>query len=162
MKYIHLGKSGKYTIVDDSDYEFLNQFKWSLSSNGYAVTYKYIPAINKSVFVRMHRVLMLLSSSSPTCTSLMVDHINNNKLDNRKSNLRICTKSLNEANKVRINNKTGYRGIYTYGEKFCAAISKDGNRYYLGVFESSKDAARAYNKKAEELYGEYASLNKIV
>lgn len=162
MKKIYLGKSTKYTMVDDADYMFLKQFSWYLSTSGYAVTNKHIPALNKSLTVRMHRVLMLLSSTSSQASGLIVDHINDDKLDNRKANLRICTKSLNEANKVRDDNKTGYRGVYVFGDKYGASIAKDRKSHYLGLYNTAIEAAQAYNKKATELHGEFAQLNKII
>lgn len=89
-----------------------------------------------------------------------VDHINHDKLDNRKSNLRIVTQQQNLMNrKVFKNNKTGFKGVSVYGEKYRASIRKNGKREYLGFFKNPIDAAKAYDKRAIELFGEYAVLN---
>lgn len=98
-----------------------------------------------------------------------VDHINSNPLDNRKSNLRIVTRQQNNWNasktKVKNNIKTSskYKGVYWAGNdnKWRVEITKDCKRYRMGYFKNEEDAARAYNLKASELFGEYAKLNEI-
>ena len=90
-----------------------------------------------------------------------VDHANGNKLDNRRENLRICTQSENKANqKVRKDSTTGYKGVHrTPAGTFCVAVTKDGVPHRLGTFPDPESAARAYDDKAVELFGEYAATN---
>jgi len=102
----------------------------------------------------LHRIIM-----NP-CRNMVVDHINGDGLDNRKSNLRVCTQAKNLANKRKNKySKSRYKGVVkqSNGSKFVARC-KD---IYLGSFVSEHEAAAAYNKKALELFGEYAYINKI-
>ena len=95
---------GKSAIVSDSDFEYLNQFKWCISPNGYAI--RNIIVNGKKTQERMHRVIAKIPLGKFT------DHINGDKLDNRNFNLRIATKSQNAANaKLQINNTSGFRGV---------------------------------------------------
>jgi len=91
-----------------------------------------------------------------------VDHINHNGFDNRRCNLRICSRSQNAKNsKIRKNNTSGYNGV-TFdkrAKKWRAQIWKDNCRIHIGLFEDKKIAARAVDKKAVELFGEFAVLN---
>lgn len=87
----------------------------------------------------------------------IVDHINNNPLDNRILNLRICNDTLNSHNK-QIKEGT-YRGVSKNGKNFAAKIAKDGKQYNLGTFKTQKEAAKAYDKKAKELYENEAKTN---
>ena len=91
-----------------------------------------------------------------------VDHINQNKLDNRKSNLRLCSHSQNGINKYKqSNNSSGFKGVCfnKRRQKFMAFINKDKKRTYIGYFETAEEAGKAYDKKAKELFGEFACLN---
>jgi len=90
MRLIQLTK-GKQTIVDDDDYEELNQFKWRVTHNGYVFRVKKINGFNRRIL--MHRVV------NQTPDELITDHINRDKLDNRKSNLRSVTNSVNMLNR---------------------------------------------------------------
>jgi len=94
----------KFAIVDDEDYEYLMQHKWHYSM-GYASAEIYISP-TKRKRLKMHRVIMKPPDH------LVVDHINHDTLDNRKENLRICTKQQNEMNqKIRINKESKYKGV---------------------------------------------------
>lgn len=151
MKKILLNNNN-YAIVDDEDFEFLNKFNWHKSETGYAVR------CEKRKTIRMHRLIVNCPDD------MLVDHINGNRLDNRKQNLRICTFNENIRNrKKHKNNSSGYKGVsYHKGKKkFQCRISYNGIRINLGNYECAKEAAIAYNKKAVELYGEFALLNEI-
>lgn len=157
MKKIALsGKrgKGKYTLVDDEDFERVKDYSWSLLRGGY------VRSNIGSRTIYLHRVIMLVREDE------MVDHKNHNKLDNRKQNLRICTQSQNLANK-RVKNLTkntsGYKGVNWHfaSKKWMARVQQNKKQIYLGLFNDIKKAALAYNKKAMELYGEFAYLNKI-
>lgn len=93
---------------------------------------------------------------------MQVDHINHDRADNRKSNLRICTKDENRRNAIKTKrNTTGYKGVvkYAVGSKFRAQIGYDKKKMHIGTFETAEEAARAYDLKAKQLFGEFANLN---
>jgi len=159
MKKIELTQ-GKVALVDDEDFEMLSQYKWHYVKPGYAARSQYCGGGRSSHKVKvtpMHREIM----DSPD--GKMIDHKNHDGLDNRKSNLRICTRTENRRNSVRHkNNKSGYKGVWQEGKKFRSAIwIKDEKRNRnLGTFETAIQAAKAYNKHAKAVFGEFAFLNK--
>ena len=138
MKYIKLTK-GKRAIVDDEDYEYLNQFKWRFSSNGYA---------NTSVkTIGMHRLV------NNTPQGLDTDHINGNKLDNRRSNLRSVTRSQNMLNvKPQTNNTSGCTGVGKRGDKWYARININRKERWLGSFNTFHKAVRARRSAERDIY----------
>lgn len=93
-----------------------------------------------------------------------VDHIDQDKTNNKIENLRECTKPQNVVNsQVRRDNPLGFKGV-TYHKatnKFAAQTSKGGKRLHIGLYETPEEAARAYNEKAKEIFGDYAQLNKV-
>jgi hypothetical protein len=157
MKLIPLTK-GKFAKVDDSDFDMLSKYKWHYG--GYWKITGYAARRNGKYgeTIMMHRVVL------NTKDKRQIDHKNGDKLDNRKENLRLCTRSQNLANsKIRINNTSGFKGICWYEDrkKWFTYINCQKKRYCLGYFSSKLDAALAYNKKSAELFGEFAYLNKI-
>jgi len=152
IKLSQLGKNkGKFVaLVDDEDYEYLNQFRWSASKQGTRIYAKRYSKIKNEK--RMHRLIM------NTPDGMEVDHIDHNGLNNQKSNLRICNRSQNSANKKPMGGRK-YRGICHHGGKVLSYIAKDGEQINLGSYETEDEAAKAYDKKALELYGEFANLN---
>tara|TARA_R110002126_G_scaffold2337_2_gene13445 strand:+ start:3380 stop:3886 length:507 start_codon:yes stop_codon:yes gene_type:complete len=160
MKEIQLTQ-GKVALVDDEDYEYLNQWKWYANKFGnifYAV--KNIKIFKGKIRpVLMHRFL-----SNNKNTKMHTDHINGDGLDNRKINLRICTHSQNLMNRgASINNKTGYKGV-SYDKKqnkFKAQIGVNKKNITLLRTNNPIDAARAYNTAAQKYHGEFAQLNVI-
>ncbi len=104
----------------------------------------------------MHRLIL----NAPD--GIQVDHVNRNRLDNRRSNLRIATDLQNHFNTVkRSHNTTGYKGVSRYHklDRWYARIALHGKVYYLGIHNSPEEAARAYDAKARELFGEFAWTN---
>lgn len=90
-----------------------------------------------------------------------VDHINHDTLDNRKSNLRLCSHQENMCNS-QPKGQSEYKGVYpTDWGTWCAAVTVNGERFYLGSFPSEQDAAAAYNKAAKDKHGEFANLNNL-
>jgi len=86
-----------------------------------------------------------------------LDHINQDKSDNRIKNLRVATRSQNRANTPkRSNNKSGYKGVRASGNKFCATIKYQGKAYHLGTYDDAFTANTAYRGAAIILYGEFA------
>lgn len=160
MKYIVL-TSGATVKVDDEDFEFLNDFKWGqLGSKSGKLTYacRGVRVNGKYSKILMHRELM----GNPE--GKMIDHINGDKLDNQKSNLRIVDRAKNLQNsKLRSDSKGKYKGVRkVYKEGFNARIQiAPGKRLFLGYFKTEKEAALAYNEAAKKYFGEYAKLNKL-
>lgn len=92
----------------------------------------------------------------------IVDHVNQDTKDNRTSNLRIATYSENCANKKKLPNKTSkFKGVCfdKLRNKWMATANKDGQHFYLGRFEKEEDAAKAYDKRAKEFWGDFAVTN---
>lgn len=151
---------GKVALVDDEDFDYLNQWKWyanNLKGKFYAVRSE---SINKKYTgcLLMHRVIM-----NPT-KGLVVDHINGDTLNNQKNNLRNCTHADNIKNqKLSISNKTGFRGVswHKNNKVYESRIRSNNISYYIGSFNNPIDAAKAYNEAAIKFHGEFANLNKI-
>ncbi len=153
MKKIKLTKD-KFSLVDDSDFEWLNGFKWMFFSSGYAVRF------DKGVYIPMHRFIM------KTPKGMFTDHINGNPLDNRRSNLRICTAGENRLNMcIPKNNTSGYKGVckfkYSKSLPWTARININKKRFHLGYFKNPEDAAVAYNEAAIKYHGQFARLNNL-
>ena len=154
MKKIKLTK-GKFALVDDEDFEYLNQWRWGVSSSGYARRCQHIRlGVNKykAQYIWMHRLV------NDTPNDLFTDHINRDKLDNRKENLRNTNKSLNGLNRDKIcTNTSGVYGVHfeSQTKKWRAEIRVDGKRFSLGRFNNIKDAAFA-RKEAESKVDFYA------
>jgi len=105
----------------------------------------------------MHRVIM----NPPK--SMLVDHKNRNTLDNRRCNLRICSRSQNNSNCIDKNNGDHFKGIWFHkqSQKWCAEIMINSKRIYLGIFITPEEAALVYNEAAKKYFGEFARLNEI-
>lgn len=155
MKYIPLTQ-GKRAVVDDDIYEYLACWDWHYagpSGGGYAKRADWDNG--KMKIIRMHHVVL------PLKDGLVCDHINGNRIDNRRENLRLVTKSQNMRNQgISARNKTGYKGVSKHQGKYRAYINVEKKQRHLGVFEDKKEAADAYNKAALIYFGEYSRLNK--
>lgn len=153
MKEIQLTK-GFVALVDDEDFHWINQWKWCYA-NGYARRRQYV-GNGRYVSFSMHRFIIGLETND----GKIVDHINGEKTDNRKSNLRICSNAQNKSNcKQYANNKSGYKGVYKEkkGHKYSAQIRVNGKIFYLGSFSDPKEAHAAYVNAAIEMKGEFAN-----
>lgn len=114
--------------------------------------YKVIRVLEKTYHV--HRLGWLLHYGT---LPKMLDHINQDKADNRIVNLRIATPSENRSNsKVRSDSATGLKGVQPSGKKFMASVTKEGSRYYLGTYDTAHEAHCAYKGASIILYGEFA------
>ena len=150
MKTIQLTQ-GYEAIVDDEDYELYGSQSWHYS-HGYA-TRK-----TRAGTVYLHRLILGDSLDE-------VDHINGDKLDNRKVNLRFATHSQNNMNKPRqSNNTTGFKGVHQLKStgKFQAYIKRNGKRMHLGTYTTALDAARAYVAVSEILFKEFNYKGKRI
>jgi hypothetical protein len=152
-------------LVDDDDYELVNQYRWRpmpMQSNQdgfYAATNTIRPhhpsgRINVSTTMRMHNLI----TGWPR-----VDHKNHNGLDNRRKNLRPATASQNGGNqrKSALRTSSQFKGVSREDSKWCAQIKVKGVKYRLGLFVAEEDAAQAYNAAAVEAFGEYAHINDM-
>jgi hypothetical protein len=165
VKQVHL-THGFVALVDDEDFERVNAHAWSVMNHGAAQA-----RIGKAR-VQMHRFILDLTQDDKR----IVDHINHNRLDNRRCNLRIVTHAENCANRVPhkgrpfkgvIDNRRGkpvlldgpWARSRTPKKRYRAQIVADGVLYNLGSYPTEEEAARAYDRKAIELHGEYALLN---
>jgi hypothetical protein len=145
-------------IIDAEDYERCKQYKWTgtLSAQGNMI-------VMCNGLSYLNEFIMNFKSTSTMC----VDHKNGNTLDNRKENLQIITMQQNQIKKkMQKNNTSGYRGVTWYvnpgkTSAWLAQIYFNYKRYHLGYFKTKEEAALAYNKKAKELFGKFAVLNKI-
>jgi hypothetical protein len=140
---------GRFALVDDADFEALSKRRWSYNQ-GYAV--HYVPGSTQMMF--MHRLIM----TPPP--DLQVDHINQNRLDNRRSNLRFATRSQNQANKgIQINNTSGYKGVTCHNGRWEVRIRVNGRRLHLSHYDDPVVAAQVYDAAARRFYGEFATVN---
>ena len=161
MKHI---KTGKYrsdakrkwlVMVDDDDYEYLNQFNWHTDKEGSVNSWRGSKN-NKSVL--LPRLIMKAPAN------LEVDHIDGNRLNNQKSNLRLATSSQNKMNRgPRKDNKSGYKGVSWHKQRnqWTARIMANGKYQHLGLFGNILDAVKTYNEAAIKYFGEFAWINKI-
>lgn len=148
MKRILLTR-GKYALVDDEDFDWLtSNWKWHFSS-GYAQTNFRLDDGGR-ITMKLHRLLISVPAGSE------LDHINGDGLDNRRVNLRLCTHQENMRNRPKNKNKAGYKGVYKNHARWQAAIKHNGKKIYLGNFSKPEEAAKAYDLKAKELFGEFA------
>lgn len=153
MKEITLSQD-KVALVDDEDFEYLSQWKWSAYKAKNNKFYAHRKEFgNKTVI--MHRLIMKAKGRE-----VQIDHINNNGLDNRRCNLRLATNSQNGFNKkVRRDSGTGIKGAFYVGQNrekpYVARITINGKRKHLGYFYTAQQAGEAYKNAARELQGEF-------
>ena len=143
-----------FTIVDDEDFEELSKHKWCVMK----LRYGFAAVRRKSgKTILMHRQI----TNAPK--SMDVDHINHDTLFNCRCNLRVCTNSQNHQNQRKTRGTSKYKGVSWYKDrqKWCAEICLNYKKYRLGTFINEIDAAKAYDKKAKELFGEFAKLNDV-
>lgn len=144
---------GKFAIVDAEDYDRLSQYQWYASKC--KNTFYALRHTGRATIV-MHRQIMHAPKG------VLCDHKNHNGLDNRKTNLRLCTNAQNSFNrKPKTNGTSKYKGVcwHKSNRKWSARVSCNGRLYNLGYFDNQIDAAIAYDRKAEQIFGEFAYLN---
>ena len=151
-------------LFDLEDYDLIKDYCWCVRPCNHGrgtyksvCTWKCNTSGNKRQKLSMHRVVLGVED-----LSIIVDHINRNPLDNRKSNLRTCTAHQNSFNSgTKIDNK--YKGVFQYrdGVRWVAQIGFDYHTHHLGIFDTPEQAALAYNEAAKKYYGEFAYLNDV-
>ena len=143
----------KYTVLyDDIDHSLVSQFTWRIHPRSanlhYAITHIKLPDGRRST-QHMHTMI-----AGPG-----VDHINHNGLDNRRTNLRPATPSLQGANRRPQVHSSRFKGVYRQGKVWRAEIQINNRSHPLGQFSSEEEAARTYDDAAREAWGDYAFLN---
>ena len=154
MKAVVLTK-GKIAIVDDDDFDEIAKHKWYYNC-GYAKRHTRLGKGGKREVFLMHRVI------AKTPAGMDTDHKNHDKLDNRKENLRCCLHSQNMANTRKYSvNKSGYKGVYwaKHTKKWRAQIRLKSVKIHVGYFHTKEASAAAYDRKAKEIWGEFAKTN---
>jgi hypothetical protein len=144
-RWIQLGKNG-FVLVDEDKFDELNKHRW-LQYKKYAYTFI------DGKRIHMHRML----TNAPPRQE--VDHKNANTLDNRTENLRLATRQHNAMNRMNRPDINKFRGVYVRCSGIVSMIKKNGVIKYIGSFKNTEDAARAYDKVAREMFGEFARLN---
>lgn len=149
-------------MVDDEDYDYLNQWKWHAAKVKhlyYAVRNSLYRDNPKRTQIQMHVVI------NKTPKGLLTDHIDGNGLNNQKANLRTCDYSENNKNtRSRKDSTSIYLGVRLLktGNQYASCLQVNGkNKLNLGVFKNQEEAAEAYNDAAKKHYGEFAKLNVI-
>jgi hypothetical protein len=144
---------GLFTKVDDWNYDRLMEHKWYANRVASVFYAKRTEDINgKPVTIYMHREIL----GTPKGTG--IDHKDHDGLNNLEENIRECNQSQNNMNK-RPYGKSKYLGVYFDRQYIIAAIRLKGKKIHIGVFKTEEEAARAYDKKAKELFGEFANPN---
>jgi hypothetical protein len=149
---------GFVALVDEEDFVRVSEHGWYAARTRhyvYAVRREKVNGVYKTT--SMHRFIL------GALPGEYIDHINHDTLDNRRSNLRRCLPSENMFNKVSTVGVSKYKGVVWDKQrgKWLARIGKEYKQYCLGYFVVEEDAARAYNERAKELFGEFAHPNEI-
>jgi len=159
MNVIKLSKNGKnkgkfVALVDDDDFEYLNQFNWTVDQRSYG-NYAY-RRIDKGTISIMHREIMQVTND------FIIDHKDHNGLNNQKLNLRICTNSDNTKNRSKsIGKSSKYKGVSLYKKtnKWICQIRNNQKLIFLGYYETEIAAAKVYDNAAKIYHGEFANPN---
>lgn len=145
--------NGMTALVDDDDFGRVSQFKWHCLRQDQLYAIRHFPRVGKVYrSERLHRFILQVPKG------MDIDHINGNGLDCRKSNLRIATKSQNQANRKKYS-KYPYKGIKSMRKRWQARITKDRVQHFLGTFDTPEQAANAYDVAARKFHGEFACVN---
>lgn len=147
-------KNIKWALVDDSDFDKLNKYVWTLTFQGYAHRRELIGGRYKHIY--MHRQIL------DTKDGLLTDHINRKRLDNRRNNLRICKSSENGFNKgLRSDNSSGTTGVYWQSKRnnWLVQITTFGKTINLGRFKSKRKAIMIRKEAEKKYFGNYAIVS---
>lgn len=146
---------GKYCVIDAADYDHVMTRGWCAARRKKDDTeYFYAVASSKVDKILMHRWLL---SAKP---DELVDHKNGDTLDNRRLNLRLCTKSQNAQNRHVVLAQSGFKGVIaTKSGRWSAHITKNYRSRHIGTFDTKEEAALAYDAEAVRMFGEFANLN---
>lgn len=142
--------SGALATVDDADFQFVNRWKWKQHSAGYA--YRTIRVGGRAggwKNLYLHHLIL------PLTPGLEVDHINRNKLDNRRANLRLVCHSVNSHNRTMLKNSRGSQGVTKPKgrNRWAAKLYVNGQYRWLGSFKTQAEAETAYADARRQLLG---------
>jgi hypothetical protein len=154
--FVPTNQEGVFAIIDREDADQILSYRWHVNSRGYVVRHRRSSDPPGAQWVRMHREIC------PTPGDHQIDHINRNKLDNRRSNLRPATRRENKGNIGLLRtNTSGFRGVSWRSDTgmWLACIWIHGRNRHIGRFTIKEDAARAYDQAAKVYFGEFAYLN---
>jgi hypothetical protein len=154
-----LSNSPTPALVDLDDYELVKDYRWHLDTNGYASTN--IPfGDGKHNYVKMHRLILNTKSFQ------LVDHCNFNRLDNRRTNIRIASRAQKSSNRVRQRNngssifkRVSNQSYKSLRSPWAVSIGFNGKQYHLGSFKEERHAALMHDFWADYFFGDYAQLN---
>lgn len=157
MKQIPLTRN-KIAMVDDKDYEWLMKYNWitlKQRKDFYAIRNSRSLITGRRIHIRMHREILMAP------IDMLVDHRNHNGLDNQRKNIRLCTHSQNQHNRLPQHGTSQYKGVHwdKNNKKWIVQIAYNGIRSRLGSFADEREAAKCYDARAEELFGEFAYVN---
>lgn len=160
METIEFNIWGKRVLIDASDAHILGDFRWVLNGGrrGERYVVRWVERNGKQTVIALHREIVRAPEG------MVVDHINGNVYDNRRSNLRVCSTTQNLQNRryYKARKEAKFKGVNIRGGLIYAQISRgDGSSgvRYLGRYDSQISAARAYDAAAKILFGEFACLN---
>ncbi len=149
-------RKGSVVLIDKEDYPSVSKYTWTTNKTGYVQRYFRDSVTKKMGSISLSRFLMGVSDKM--WQEVMVDHINGDKLDNRRSNLRLANNTENQWNsKKSTRNKSGYKGVlwHKLHKKWMVSIQRD----CVGYYDDLEVAAWFYNKHAKERFGDFARLN---
>lgn len=149
--------TGGSVLIDLEDAHLLQKMKWN-AERGYARRTKAVDSEGRSGTRYLHREIMKAGPGD------YVDHINQNRMDNRKANLRICTNAENLRNRTKqSNNTSGFKGVTLDKRRkvWTAQMHFLGKHLFFGAFKTPEDAATVYNFAAAEIHGEFAGYNTV-
>lgn len=148
-----------YVQIDLEDFEKCKQYTWGI----FHTNDKLDKGIVESFYIQTNKVGLLHRYIMDAPKGYQVDHKDKDTMNNRKSNLRLCTISQNQMNKkIQRNNTSGYPGVFyskhvTIGAKpWCAKLRVNGKQIYLGYFDTFEEAVEAKIKGSKEFFGEFA------
>ncbi len=161
MKRIPLTQ-GKFAIIDDEDFDEISKYRWhyhkgSYGRNGYAKRDVYLGGGRKNAKLKsiyMHHIIDVPAG-------MFVDHINGDRLDNRRINLRPCTNRQNQQNRKIQKSTSGFKGVHIKSSKntWEVRITINGKTTYIGRSKDKVTAAKMYDTAAKKYFGDFARLN---
>lgn len=154
---VRVGIIGGSVLVSPPDYRLAKVYRWRVNKDGYAGVWVYDAQAKRGRSLLLHRLVCRVADD------VLVDHKNRDRLDATRENLRPATPSGNSANRAKIRKGTSsrYRGVTLHAAtgKWQAGAKQFDTFHHCGLFESEEAAARAYDKKARELWGDFAACN---
>lgn len=145
---------GMIALVDDADFDWLNQWKWHVTAGGYAQRRE--TKSDGGAYILMHRLIVAAPGG------VFADHINHDTLDNRRDNLRLATTAQSIRNTRAWKNRSSvFKGVRLSRNRWAAVIQANGTVFNLGFFLTQREAAQAYNEAAIQHHGEFACLNDL-